>query len=102
MGGVGRVVYLLHVPVFYIPPPYLAPYFLVPTDATGTLALADRVCAILMAVRLVTWGWFVTVPPTPQNAQAPIGLFMLGWTGAAGGYGACKLVTYRLRRIRDR
>jgi hypothetical protein len=98
-----RLIVHFHVFAFYLPAPYLALSALAPTDQADAIALADRICATLTALGLLAmWGWFVTVPITPQNAQAPIGLFMVGWTGAAGFYGTVKLVAYEIRRRRDR
>lgn len=103
IGDLGHLVAKLFVLCFYLPPPYLALYFLSPTTKTDVVALVDRICATLTALGLLAfWGWFVTVSLAPQNAQAPIGLFMVGWTGAGGFYGAFKIGVHEFRRLRDR
>jgi hypothetical protein len=102
IGEPDRLFAQLCVFVIYLPPPYFVLYLLSPTMRTDGIALVDRVCATLAAVGLLGfWGWFVTVPLTPQNAQAPIGLFMIGWTGAGGFYGAFKIAAYAFRRMGD-
>jgi hypothetical protein len=103
IGAPGRLLAHLHVSIFYFPPLYSGLYLLVQTEKTDTLALADRICATLTAIGvLVVWGWYVTVPLTPQNAQAPIGLFMLGGIGAAAFYGGSKIVIHEYRRTYKR
>lgn len=97
-GPIGLFLVQLHVLFPYLALPYPILYLLAPTEETGVVAFIDRVCATLTAVGLlVPWGWYVTVPLTPQNAQAPVGLFMMGWIGAAGFYGTVKLCIYALR-----
>lgn len=99
-GEANRIALSLLIMLFYLPPPYLALYVLAPGDETGTVALVDRACATIAALGLLAfWGWFVTIPPTPQNAQAPAGLFMVGWTLPAGFYGGFKLIAHELRRL---
>lgn len=103
IGKPGRLFAQLYVFVIYLPPPYFVLYLLSPTKTTDGISVADRICATLAAVGLLGfWGWFVTVPLTPQNAQAPIGLFMIGWVGAAGVYGAFKIGAHEFRRLYDR
>lgn len=103
IGEPGRLFDHLFVFVAYLPPPYLVLYLLSPTKISDGIAVADRICATLAAVGLLGfWGWYVTVPMTPQNAQAPIGLFMVGWTGAGGFYGAFKIGAHEFRRFRNR
>lgn len=100
-GAPGRLLPHLQVLFFYLPLPYLVLYLLRPAEKTDLGALGDRIGATLTAVGLLAlWGWFVTVPLTPQNAQAPIGLFF-GWVGAAGFYGAIKIVVYVIRKAGD-
>lgn len=102
IGALSRLFALLFVFVAYLPPLYCVLYLLVQKERTDTIALLDRICATLTAIGgLVGWGWYVTVPMTPQNAQAPIGLFMLGWTGPAAFYGTVKIVLHEYRRLRD-
>jgi len=97
-GAVGLFLARLYVLLPYLVPPYLFLYLLAPTKKASAVALADRVCATLAALGLlVPWGWYVTIPLTPQNAQAPIGLFMMGWTGAVGFYSTAKLAMYVFR-----
>lgn len=103
IGDPGHLFSRLFVLCFYLPPPYLALSLLSPSTKTDVVALVDRICATLTAVGLLGfWGWYVTVPMTPQNAQAPIGLFMVGWTVAGGFYGAVKIAAHEFRRLRDR
>jgi hypothetical protein len=86
----------------YLLPPYVALYFLAPHDGSGTTVLIDRILAILTAMGLLGfWGWYATIPPTPQNAQAAAGLFIVGWVIAAAPYGTFKIVVHEVRRARD-
>jgi hypothetical protein len=100
----GRLVSYGYLLIFlvYLPPAYLVLYAMAPGDATGTIALVDRLLATLTAAGLLApWCWFITVPPSPQNSLAPAGLFMLGWMGAAALYGSFKIIVYEIRRRRD-
>ena len=92
----------LHVLFPYLALPYPILYLLAPTEENGVVASIDRVCATLTALGLlVPWGWYVTVPITPQNAQAPIGLFVMGWTSAASFYGTVKLCIHAFQMWGD-